>query len=173
MSLSLILSTKNEISSLERIVHYRFTDVFPALVGLELNNLSALGIVGLRISYSDLLGLLFPKLPNLESLFLAYIELVGGGKWEYVVEGLRQRKHIKKCVLMSPLRYGNPYSTYPNRLIDNTSANDILSVNSDYIVHGGRHPALQDDEVDGASLKYLGSLDQELKKIYKSLGISA
>ncbi|KAL8880279.1 MAG: hypothetical protein Q9198_002283 [Flavoplaca austrocitrina] len=107
VSLSLILSTENNINS-EEIVLYKSSNVFPTLVELELHGLSALSIVGLRISYSDLVGLLFLKLPNLESLSLSYIELVEGGIMENVVEGLRQRKHMKKCVLKSPLSDGHP-----------------------------------------------------------------
>ncbi|KAL9619491.1 MAG: hypothetical protein Q9204_008295 [Flavoplaca sp. TL-2023a] len=53
VSLSLILSTENNINS-EEVVLYKFSNVFPTLVELELHGLSALSIVGLGISYSDL-----------------------------------------------------------------------------------------------------------------------
>ncbi|KAL8845017.1 MAG: hypothetical protein Q9176_000689 [Flavoplaca citrina] len=135
---------------------------------LELHGLSALSIVGLRMSYRDLVGVLFLKLPNLDSLSLSYVELMEGGIWENVVEGLRQRKHMKKCALKSPLSYGHPYDTYPPGLFNNALEDVVLSVNSDYIVYGGRHPSLQRDEVDSASLKYLESLDQALNKIHKA-----
>ncbi|KAI4270542.1 MAG: hypothetical protein LQ337_006612 [Flavoplaca oasis] len=171
VSLSIILSTANNFVS-EEIILYKSSNVFPTLVELELHGLRALSIVGLRISYSDLIGLLFLKLPNLESLRLSSIALVGG-KWENVVEGLRQRKHMKKCVLKSPLSYEDLYDIYPPGLFNNALEDQVLSVNSNYIVYGGRHPSLQRDEVDSASLKYLESLDQELNKIHKAFGQQA
>ncbi|KAL8670326.1 MAG: hypothetical protein Q9168_005126 [Polycauliona sp. 1 TL-2023] len=160
VSLKLLMPSKCVGSALEETfedqLSFDFTNVFPTLIQMDLSNLNTLGLVGLRISYRDLIGLLFLKLPNLQNLHLLKVKLVNGGDWENIVEGLRHR-HMRTCDLI--VSYSG-------------SRQLLLKANSDYIVHGGRHPALKGDEADSASLKYLESLKQELDGIQKeALGV--
>ncbi|KAL8994826.1 MAG: hypothetical protein Q9169_005302 [Polycauliona sp. 2 TL-2023] len=178
VSLSLVLSTgsgydvsgDDSTGEDEDMAVYEFTNIFPTLAKLELSKLSQLRFFGLRISYRDLVGLLFLKLPSLEMVWLSQIDLIKGGKWENIVEGLRHLSHIKYCCLESPLTYALRDTYLDNSLL---GANIFLLANSRYIKYGGRHPALKKDEPDSASLKYLESLNQEFNKVRKALGVPA
>ena len=147
---------------------YKFTEGFPTLGGRVLNNLSTLHVCGLEITYRDLVGLLFLQLSNLTSLYFSNVQLVGGGRWENIIEGLRQIRQLDRCSLDPSLLYPN-FQIYTSQL-SCVSEEDFLNANSNYILHGGRHPNLKNHEVDGASLKYLESLNQELDKVKFALG---
>lgn len=149
---------------------YKFTETFPTLGGFELSNLSSLEFCGLEITYRDLVGLLFLKLSNLKSLDFSYIQLVNGGHWENIIEGLRQLRQLDKCSLGPSLLYPN-FQTYPGQ--SKPSPKDFLNASSNYILHGGRHPNLKEHEVDSASLKYLESLNEELDKVKPAFGVKA
>ncbi|KAL8751772.1 MAG: hypothetical protein Q9199_006195 [Rusavskia elegans] len=146
---------------------YKFTEVFPTLGGFASSNLSTLHVSGLEITYRDLVGLLFLKLSNLKSLELSYIQLVSGGHWENIIEGLRQIRQLDRCSLSPSLLYPN-FQAYTNQF-SYVPEEDFLNANSNYILHGGRHPNLKEHEVDSASLKYLESLNQELDKVKSAL----
>ncbi|CAL8575671.1 hypothetical protein XPA_001582 [Xanthoria parietina] len=150
---------------------YKFTEVFPTLGGLVLNNLSTLHVCGLEINYRDLVRLLFLQLSKLTSLYFSNVQLMGGGHWGNFIEGLREIRQLDRCSLNPSLLYPN-FQIYTSHL-SCISEEDFLNANSNYILHGGRHPNLKNDEVDGASLKYLESLNQELDKVKSALGDKA
>ncbi|KAI4245858.1 MAG: hypothetical protein L6R42_010086 [Xanthoria sp. 1 TBL-2021] len=107
---------------------------------------------------------------HLEALNFSYIQLVNGGHWESIIEGLRQLRRLDKCSLGPSLLYPN-FQTYLGQ--SKPSPKDSLNASSDYILHGGRHPNLKEHEVDSASLKYLESLNQELDKVKIAFGVKA
>ena len=94
---------------------YKFTEVFPTLGGRVLNNLSNLHVCGLEITYRDLVGLLFLQLSNLTSLYFSNVQLVGGGHWENIIEGLRQIRQLDRCSLDPSLLYPN-FQIYTSQL---------------------------------------------------------
>ncbi|KAI4226940.1 MAG: hypothetical protein LQ349_006804, partial [Xanthoria aureola] len=100
---------------------------------------------------------------RISRLYFSNVQLVGGGHWENIIEGLRQIRQLDRCSLDPSLLYPN-FQIYTSKL-SCVSEEDFLNANSNYILHGGRHPNLKNHEVDGASLKYLESLNQELDKV--------
>ncbi|KAI4245645.1 MAG: hypothetical protein L6R40_002446 [Gallowayella cf. fulva] len=146
---------------------YNFTNIFPPLPQLQLTNLNFLCLAGLEISYRNLAALLFLKLPNLKSLAFWHIQLVKGGYWEDIIEGLRHIRHLKSCILSNPLLYSN-FHMYPSQL--HRSPEGFLHANGRYVELGGRHPALKKHETDSASLKYLERLNETLDQVRKAIG---
>ncbi|KAL8802130.1 MAG: hypothetical protein Q9182_003996 [Xanthomendoza sp. 2 TL-2023] len=162
-------SDHEEESENEGYSLYKFANVFPPLSQLQLNNLTDLILYGLEITYRDLAGLLFLKLPKLKTLAISYIQLVKGGHWEDIVEGLRRISDLKECILGSPLLYSN-FQTYPSRL--HPLDDEFLLLNSTYIMSGvpACHPALKRHERESASGKYLERLNETLDEVRKSIG---
>ncbi|KAL8685391.1 MAG: hypothetical protein Q9224_005836 [Gallowayella concinna] len=162
-----------EGSAFQVYLPYKFASVFPPLSQLQLNDLTELVLFGLEITYRDLAGLLFLKLPNLKCLSISYIHLVKGGDWEDIVEGLCRISHLEWCALGSPLLYSN-FQTYSGRP---THSNDdyFMHLNSNYVSPmeyeaAARHPALKSHELDSASGKYLQRLNETLDEVRKSMG---
>lgn len=147
---------------------YKFTDVFPSLGMLQMPSLHTLELRGLETSYHDLAGLLFLKLPRLRCLELTRIQMIKGGNWEDIIEGLRYHRSLITCSLRV-LAYPN-FQTYSSQLAASSEA--FLDENSQYIVLGGRHPALKEEEVDRASSNYLERLNATLDSLREAIGTS-
>ncbi|KAL8801824.1 MAG: hypothetical protein Q9200_006815 [Gallowayella weberi] len=130
---------------------FQFVNVFPPLSQLQLNGLTNLMLYGLEITYRDLAGLLFLKLPNLKTLALSYIQLVKGA-----IGRISSRDFAESV----PWR----------------NDDEFLYMNSLYITSVGpwvptRHPALEVlHEPDNPSGDYLERLNETLDKVRKSIG---
>ncbi|KAL8930197.1 MAG: hypothetical protein Q9208_000814 [Pyrenodesmia sp. 3 TL-2023] len=78
---------------------FEFTQIFPPLQDLQITHMRSLNICGLKITYRNLASLLFLKVPNLTCLSLTHIQLMQGGHWGDIIEGLRHLHHLDACFL--------------------------------------------------------------------------
>ncbi|KAL8978710.1 MAG: hypothetical protein Q9205_005774 [Flavoplaca limonia] len=117
---------------------YRLDQILkPILQGIR-PTLRKLHIRSISASYNDLSRLLFFSLPNLKHLNLTQVLLLNG-KWEDVVEGLRQivpltSGDLERCSQSDQ----TPYSLDSNSTAE--EAEGFAAANSRYIVEGGTHP---------------------------------
>ncbi|KAL9033593.1 MAG: hypothetical protein Q9180_005866 [Flavoplaca navasiana] len=114
---------------------YRLDQIFKPFVQGIRPTLRKLHIMSISASYNDLSRLLFLSLPNLKHLNLTQVLLLNG-KWEDVVEGLRQivpltSGDLVRCFQSDQTPYG---------LDSNSTAEEFTAANSRYIVEGGIHP---------------------------------
>ncbi|KAL8831393.1 MAG: hypothetical protein Q9170_005307 [Blastenia crenularia] len=146
---------------------YKSNQVFSRLPGLNFPNLCVLHLRGIEIKYHELVGLLFTGPPHRRDLQLSYLKIVGDGYWEDIVEGLRCLCHLESCVLRDPLLYPNHRSyTYQSM----KPHDDFLDANSRYIMQGGRHPALAEEELTSSSTKYWERLKSKIDEVKKTTG---
>lgn len=147
---------------------FQFTQIFPPLQDLQITHLRTLNLSGLEITYRNLAGLLFLKAPNLTCLSLSHIQLAKGGHWEDIIEGLRHLHHLDACFFIT-LLYPN-FQEYPDEVT--AAASLSLDAHSRYVVSGGRHPDLDEEEPDNTSLIYLERLNETLNILKKTTGAS-
>ncbi|KAI4180886.1 MAG: hypothetical protein L6R41_006962 [Letrouitia leprolyta] len=164
-----LVSDNSEASEDDGYIVFNFTRVFPPLRQIQLSRLRSLVLQGLGISYKNLTGLLILKLPNFSHLTLSYIQLLQGGYWEDIIEGLRHLNRIVDCCLESLSYYDiDPYQDELAEL----DLYEFLQANASYVVCGGRHPSLRDGEADIDSLKFLTRLNATLDRLKENLATS-
>ncbi|KAL9627499.1 MAG: hypothetical protein Q9204_006521 [Flavoplaca sp. TL-2023a] len=117
---------------------YRLDQILKPIVQGIRPTLRKLHIKDISASYNDLNRLLFFGLPNLKSFNLTQVLLLNG-KWENVVEGLRQivpltSGDLERCSQSDQ----TPYSLDSNSTAE--EAEGFVAANSRYIVEGGTHP---------------------------------
>ncbi|KAL8742230.1 MAG: hypothetical protein Q9184_008286, partial [Pyrenodesmia sp. 2 TL-2023] len=142
--------------------------IFPPLQDLHITHLRTLYLSGLETTYRNLAGLLFLKVPNLTRLSLTHIQLMKEGHWGDIIEGLRHLHHLDACCLIALL--------YPNfqeyQSLVGAPPFGFLDAHCRYVVSGGRHPDLKEEEPDNTSLIYLERLNETLNMLRKTMGTS-
>ena len=136
----------------EELLHlYRHDQVFPQamtwndLVILELENFSS--------SATDLLHLVLIQMPNLKRTGFGTMQLLEGS-WESFIECFKQFHSFTYFEI-------DPYSSLHH------VRGDILALDyeeiSEYVMVGGRHPCLSDDQPASASEAYMLKIDASLR----------
>ncbi|KAL8767665.1 MAG: hypothetical protein Q9209_005924 [Squamulea sp. 1 TL-2023] len=140
---------------------FSLSRIFPPVTEWQQFSLRELSLQGFSTSYSQLAGLLFLNLPNLKVLYLGYVLLMDGN-WNDFVEGLSHLDTLQFCEIGQPLLYP-PCKYY----LDNNKEDweEELSLLSQYIEKGGRHPGLLDHEPDAASSRYMVKLNETLEEL--------
>ena len=107
------------------------------------NNLEDLTLDKLHSTTTDLLRLLLLQMPRLRNLALGTVTLVDEDPWPSVIECLRQFRHF---MTFKMYRRGQHYDTV-----------------ADYVMNGGRHPFLSEEEPTSASEAYMLQIDASLR----------
>ncbi|KAL8923351.1 MAG: hypothetical protein Q9208_004621 [Pyrenodesmia sp. 3 TL-2023] len=130
---------------------YPFSQIFAPMAEWQLPNLQSLDLEGFEASFSDLAGLLFINLPQLQHLALGFIRL-DDGRWEDIIEGLRRLKNLHSCQIKEDLIYPGVDSYYVDSCYER---DDVFLAVSSYNLGGERHPSLFSGEPNEASAKYM------------------
>ena len=150
------VSDDSDESQDDRPLLFNLAQIIPPIAELQLHQLRNLHLQGIETTYRDFAAFLFLNLPNLISLNLSWIQiqLMQEGEWEDIIEGLHRLKHLESCNL-DTLLYSDLCSYMDERVV---SVKEFMNANARYIVSGGRHPGLDDEEPDGASSRFLRGL---------------
>lgn len=133
---------------------YRFSEVFPQHA--EWGKLDTLVLYGLSSGIMDLLNLILFRMPALKSLELGEIEL-RDGTWEAVIECLQQCRKLSSFDIAHNARF-----FYNGASIRGTELFKCsFEAMEDYVLHGGRHPCLDDCQPDCAARWYVMNEDIE------------
>ena len=138
-------------NTINDLILYNHDQVFPKVT--MWNNLGTLGLFNFSSSATDLLRLLLIQMPRLKSLDLGPTQLVEGC-WESVIECLRQCHQFTALEIESDC------------LLYHRGEEFLLCDNADiteYIMHGGRHPCLSEDQPTSASEAYMLRIDAALR----------
>lgn len=127
---------------------YRFNQVFPQHT--KWDSLATMVLHGVSSGITELLNLILFRMPALTCLELGELEL-RDGTWEAVIESLQQSRQLSSFNVArgSRLLYDGD-SLSGAKLFDYS-----FKAIEDYVLHGGRHPCLQDYQLDTAASLYV------------------
>ncbi|KAL8992993.1 MAG: hypothetical protein Q9169_006673 [Polycauliona sp. 2 TL-2023] len=124
--------------------NYRLSVLFKPIESWIRPALTQLALMHLSTGYNDLSRLLYVNLPNLKHLYLREISL-DDGKWEDVVEGLRQIVSLTICMFDGPFWHPGRGVRSIRYSLNNTKETalefeEFFDANCRYIMEGGTHP---------------------------------
>lgn len=123
---------------------YMGYQIYPSAMTYE--SLTEVTLHNFASSATNLLCVLLLQMPNLKHVELGPTRLLQGS-WESVIECLRQFNHFTSFQYRGECIHG----------CDNSEIND-------YIMHGGRHPCLLDEQPTHASEAYMLEIDRPLRQ---------
>ena len=147
LDLELSLSCTEE----DHLSLFRCDQVFPQVTTWK--NLEAMNLHNFASSATNLLRLLLIQMPNLKSLGLGITQLLEGD-WESVIECFKQFNHFTTFKI--------DYDSILSHNGDEGLECDNNTI-TEYILHGGRHPCLSDDQPASASEAYILQIDTALR----------
>lgn len=127
---------------------YTYDQVFPK--DKRWDNLESFSLREFSIKATDLVHLLQHRIPKLNELAIGEIRLLEGA-WEDVFECLRQSHQLSKFTI----DYDMYSSTKAFGKMSNTRLYDDLEA---YVVNGGRHPCLADEQPNSAAHAFLADM---------------
>lgn len=137
---------------------FEYDDVFPQVMTWD--NLEKITLDHLASSTTDLLHLLLIQMPNLKYVELGTTQLFKGeGCWQSAIECLKQFNRFTtfEVDINALLFYID--TLYDTQVVLECNNNSIC----EYIMHGGRHPCLLDDQPASASEAYMLTIDASLR----------
>ena len=128
-----------------------YDQIFPQ--AMTWNRIEKFSLSGLSSSATKLLSLLLIQMPGLKHMEFGDID-IEGGCWETIIECLKQsnRLTVYKFRRDAQLRHNRETAFHQDQA-------DII----EYIMHGGRHPCLSDDQPTSASEEYMLQIDAPLR----------
>ncbi|KAI4116124.1 MAG: hypothetical protein LQ345_003403 [Seirophora villosa] len=144
--------------------YFRLPQVFPSVTDWDHPQLQWLELTFVSSSYSDLIGLLFLGFPKLVTLYLDFVQLVGGD-WDDIIEGLHRLSHLRYCHLVGLSHLVNGTETVYHPQSAEYSLEDyqkLMGAFDSYVIHGGRHPSLSEGLPDSHSQLYMDRLTKKL-----------
>ena len=138
---------------------FRYDDVFPQV--MKWDNLQSMILNNLSSSATNLLRLLLIQIPNLKHLELGATELLDGD-WESVIECLKQYHQFTTFRIAV-----ETWLLHHDKHLLACEYDDI----TEYLMHGGRHPCLSDDQPAHASEAFMLKIDTSLRdRLLKTKG---
>lgn len=118
--------------------------------------LGSLVLSKVTVTAEYLLLLILQKMPNLKRLSIGNIKLITGA-WESVFECLKQSRHLSSLEIQHDTYL---YTDVGHYWLDGEYPEHRLYKNFEkYVIHGGCHPFLSDEEPDPAAQKYVRDLE--------------
>ena len=118
------------------------------------NNLEDLTMKKWASTTTALLRLLLIQMPRLRNLFIGCLDLLDGNCWASVIECLRQFHHFTTFKMKYQGWFNRtrkrPHNCYVAGLVD-------------YVMNGGRHPCLSEEQPTSASEAYMLQIDASLR----------
>ena len=130
---------------------YKHEQIFPQ--AMTWDNLESIRLDTFVSSATNLLSLLAIQMPHLKRAVILSVQLKEGG-WESVIECLKQSHHWTNFALLwsgTLHHHGGNVFEYNEEDVRN------------YVMLGGRHPCLSEDQPDSASEAYMLQIDASLR----------
>ena len=118
------------------------------------NNLEDLALKRLASTTTDLLRLLLIQMPHLRKLAVGCLDLIDGNCWASIMECLRQFHHFTTFKMK--------HRGWFNSTCKEPHVCDVAEL-VDYVMNGGRHPCLSEEQPTSASEAYMLQIDASLR----------